>query len=354
MKKTYYFGHINKNANDGGQSRNRAFRHAFESIGAIPISVYSNNNFLRFFYTVNAIRILLFSSKNKIFLHQGTIISLFPFSIMKYDFAFSTAFKIIEKAIKSNAVTVEINDLPYEQSIDLELPVNATSKKFQDKLYSFRSAKYIFASHKMAEFVEKKFDINYDVVINGSNELRPIDVKLLSKFENSRKRKFIYAGSLSKGRQIEALISKFEGKQSLLVLIGESGEWLEKIELPENILYLGQFPEDQAQVIVSKCDMGIIPYSASRFYYNICYPTKASFYIASGIPFLSTPLSELMAVFDGRGMAQFMEFANWGDVIDDDVKLDLSKMRTAVSDQKHKFYWDNLLSFYIKKFNNTD
>ncbi|MYM36170.1 hypothetical protein GTP38_17705 [Duganella sp. FT94W] len=349
MKKIYYFSHINNEMNDGGQSRNKAFTQAFDAIGAVKINVYSSNNFMRFVYLINCLRIFLLSKNNRIFIHQGTIITLFPLSIIKYRFPFWLAFSILRKAIGSNSVTIEVNDLPYEQSIDLELSVSKVTKLFQDKLYGFRDAKYVFASHRMAEYIRTKSKINCDVVINGSNELTNATVDLASDILASPARKFIYAGGLSKGRQIEELVSSFKGKKSLLVLIGESGQWLKEINLPENIFYLGEFPESQAQAIVSKCDCGIIPYDANRFYYNICYPTKASFYIASGIPFLSTPLLELMDIFEGSGMAYFLPINEWGTFIDDSNEIDFQKSKVSVGTRKHEFYWKRILSHYVEK-----
>ncbi|PIF60669.1 hypothetical protein [Flavobacterium sp. 11] len=349
MNKIYYIGHFLEGFNDGGQSRNKAFREYFTQKDALVLPVYSSNPFVRFAFLLSILRIMLFSKDNEFFIHQGTLIVLFPIPILKYDWIRTLVFKLMEYTSNRNDVTIEVNDLPYEQAKDLELVVQEIYKIFQDKLYNLKNTKYIFASHEMGKYINDKFKLNYEVIINGSNEIKYFsNSEPLHNCFSSAETKFVYAGGLNKGRQIEALISKFNNRKEILILMGEWGEWMLDYGLSDNIFYLGKFQEDYAHYLISKCDVGIIPYDESRFYYNICYPTKASFYITAGIPFLSTPLLELKNVFEGSEMVFFVPFDSWNIFIDNFDKSRLFEIKEKVNKEKHKFYWKDLLSKYFK------
>jgi hypothetical protein len=349
MIKKYYIGHFLKGLNDGGQSRNNAFRQYFVQNCAIIPSAYSRNPILRFIYLINIVRIFLFSKNNEIFILQGTFLLLFPIPILKIDCVRKIVFMLMQHLSERNSVTIDVNDLPYEQSIDLELVVDENLKVFQDKLYSLKKVNFLFASNEMGKYIKSKFNLNYNVIINGSSQLSDIyNTHKLHECFNSTETKFIYAGGLNKGRQIEALISKFSNRKEILILTGEWGEWITDYQLPSNIFYLGKFEEGYAHYLASKCDIGIIPYDETRFYYNICYPTKASFYITAGIPFLSTPLLELKNIFERNGIAFFVPFDNWHLFIGNFNKSKLIEIKHDINKTKHKFYWEELLGEYFK------
>lgn len=347
MNNVYYIGHLVEGFNDGGQSRNKAFMQVFADKNASMLAVYDANPFIRFFYGLNVLRFLLFSRNNQIFVHQGTLITLFPLPIIEYKWIRKLVFKLIQHTANRNAVTIEVNDLPYEQAKDLELPIRQGDKVFQENLYSLKKTKYVFASHEMGKFVNEKYNLEYKVVINGSDKIKdfsPSDD--MSSCFYSLETKYIYAGGLNKGRQIELLISKFRNKKEILILMGEYGDWLLEHALPANIFYLGKFQEDYAHYLTSKCDIGLIPYDENRFYYNICYPTKASFYITAGIPFLSTPLLELKNVFRDSGMVYFVSIDKWDEFIENFDASSLPNLKKKIDAEKHQFYWKDLMDKY--------
>lgn len=346
MNKLYYIGHFIKGFNDGGQSRNKAFERAFFEKKASMFTFCYSGTFMRLFFGLKVFLFMLFSKNNKIFIHQGTLLVLFPIPIVKYKWIRKHIFNFIQNMINRNEVTIEVNDLPYEQSKDLELLVRKGDNDFQQSLYSLKRAHYVFASHEMGKYVNEKYNVNYDVVINGADVLKDFSnfVEGLPACFEISEIKFIYAGGLNKGRQIESLISKFRDRNEILILIGEWGEWLLDFNLSKNIFYLGNFEEDYAHYLTSKCDIGLIPYDEKRFYYNICYPTKASFYITAGIPFLSTPLLELKNVFEETEMAYFVSFNEWNDFIDNFEKSSLIETKRKIDYGKYCFYWEYLIS----------
>lgn len=349
MKKFYYIGHHLKNLKDGGQARNIAFQQCFIKKNAIVLNVYNKNILLRFFILLKCLKLFIFSKSNEIFLHQGSFLVLFPLPILGIPFFYKITFKLLHWAAKRNKLTIEINDLPYEQAIDLNLPVYELYLSIEDKLYSISNCKYIFASHKMADYISRKYSITndkYDTIINGANQLKDFpEMNQIPSFLSSSEIKYVYAGSLNRGRQIEDLILLFQNRKELLILLGEWGEWIQDLSTSDNIHYIGKYKEAFAQFLVSKCDIGLIPYDETKFYYNLCYPTKASFYISAGIPFLSTPLNELIDVFKDYKMTYFVPFSKWSSFIDDNIdRSRIQKIKSIVNNNKNKFYWESLLT----------
>jgi hypothetical protein len=205
----------------------------------------------------------------------------------------------------------------------------------------------------MASYVSDNWYLknnSFTTIINGANRLQSFqnDMPLLT-FLQSEECKYVYAGSLNKGRQIEELIELFSGRKELLILIGDWGDWLANYNLSSNIIYLGKFDEQHAHFLVSKCDIGLIPYDHSKFYYNICYPTKASFYITAGIPFLSTPLEELSFVLSKYNMVYFIPFNEWKTFMDNLKKTDLHQLKILINQYQELFLWENVIgSGYIQ------
>lgn len=348
MNNTLYFVQLNEAVNDGGTSRNHAFREYYRNKGAKVYNLYQANKLLRIFKLFFVIRVL-FTSRNKtIFFHQGTIIFLFPMSVVRFKFVSTILFNFLDKVARKNKLIIEINDLPYEQAIDLELPVDGFIAEFQDKLYSIKNCFYIFASREMEIFVKNKFGIDdehTEVILNGADRLKePIkaetDFHLLPGKYNC-----VYAGTLNKGRQVESLITMFAGLEHVnLILLGDWGEWLLDYELPGNVVYLGNKTNLVAQEIVSTCDLGLIQYDSGRFYYNLCFPTKISFYLTAGIPVLSTPLKELMYHFKDSNAVFFSEIEKWATFLKSIDNGFLKGAKAAAKRESISYEWQSLLS----------
>lgn len=344
----YYIYHLTESVHEGGMARNRAFYERFSSLDAIRINVYSRNLFKRLGVAVKTLFVLIFIRNRVVFIHQGSLMVLFPVLLMRMSFLRKSVFYLLNQVSNKNKLIIEVNDLPYEQSIDLELTVHNIHKILQDGLYTIKRCHYIFASNEMASYVCSKYSIEpmySDVIINGAPQLCDYSSTFANEeWIHSAKTKFVYAGSLNKGRQIEDLLLVFsEDDENLLIVLGNEGEWLKSIELPKNIIYLGNFEEDKAHYLVSKCDIGIIPYNADRFYYNLCFPTKVSFYITAGLPILSTPLKELQQVFKNERMIVFVPFAEWKSALINISKKEVLLMKKSVEIIKDSYSWKTLL-----------
>lgn len=346
----YYIGHYLTELKDGGQARNKAFKDFLQSKNPQLkiINVFSNNWFKRMFFAVKTALLLLYKKNSTFFIHQGSLLVLLPEKLRTVEFSLQILYKLLTLASKNNNLIIEVNDLPFEQMKDLQLPVSQSYKLFQLRLYSLKEARFIFASHKMAAYATQHYGIDpakVEVLINGGPNNEKKGIEKLHPADKSKVARFVYAGSLNRGRQIEELVDLFKGRAEKLLLIGDWGEWLKHINLPENIQHIGPLEESAAHAIASTCDMGLIPYASDKFYYNLCYPTKASFYITAGIPFLSTPVEELQDVFTKHDKcAIFLPFADWEPLLNKIKEEEIKTLKVNVQKIKGSFLWSNLLN----------
>lgn len=198
-KKNIYYTREILNITEGGISRDKAFYEYFENkeIWEILYLKTNRNVFIKIFQMYKEIKRL---------------------------------FKLILNKIScENKLILEINDLVYEQAIDLELLTFKEQKRverFQKELLSIKNATYIFAAEEMRKYAIKKYNLKKRktyTCINGAIGLDSF--YKIEKLEEIIEIKCIYAGTLNKGRQIEKMIDLFENK---LMEEIDKGEKIEK------------------------------------------------------------------------------------------------------------------------------
>lgn len=346
MKFDKYFGFVFGSLSEGGDVRTNAFREFFQKHTSTEIMVYQNTSLIhRLIRGIKFLIYLLLVKNKKLFIHYIFLRHVFTDRLLGNVVFVNLIGWIIEYSSKKNSIFIEVNDLPYEQALDLDLPHNKLNI-FDIKLYSITDINFIFASFSMRDYVVDKYKLNMentDVVINGGINLQnslPIAKDVIN---NPGCLRFVYAGSLHKGRQIEDMINIFKQTKHKLFLLGSDGEWLKEYVV-ENITYLGSMKEKDAHLFVSQCDMGVIPYDDSKFYYNLCCPTKASFYISAGIPFIATQTVELMKCFNSS-IATFMPVSQWLQWINSSsINKEITSMINNVWIIKKDYEWDKLIN----------
>ena len=290
------------------------------------------------------IKLFVLSKGKKIFLlypHAGIRIDRkgFVYEVLSFTFIILMIYCSCR-----NQVILDISDLKYEQSLDLELDnLDSRALKILEKvLFLGRKFYFIFASESMCEFASRKYGIPKNRIttcINGGD--------IVEEYNGCRTDntiKYIYSGTLNRGRNIENMIDNFPDKEGYeLILLGNDGEWIENIIKGRgNIKYLGAVPEQEAHRIVSCCDVGLIPYDEHRLYYNIAYPTKLSFYITAGISYLATPTHEIERL--GYDIGYIRKMDEWKDTIMDIGIDEINEKKKKIAQIKNEFSWDTTLS----------
>ncbi|SDO28910.1 hypothetical protein [Vreelandella arcis] len=347
---TKHYTYVTGTVREGGSSRALAFLNITAKLGVKQIIFANRSRLGRLFEGFKLFISLLFLKNEVILIHYSVFPSIFSQHVVS-NALFSYFIKILLRFCGlRNVVYIEVNDLPYEQALDLELPKNKMNV-FDRNIFTQKDLYFIFASVEMARYAEIKYSIKKSKVsylINGAN--MPLENEVSTWFSHDGfGLAFVYAGTLNRGRQIEDMIREFIGTNHSLILLGVGGSWIKsEYNQNENIFYLGSYPEKKAQNIVRQCDVGLIPYDENRFYYNICYPTKASFYAASGLPILSTPLKELKNHFTEE-TAFFAPLSEWGSLLSDpNLPIKAKVMASTVLDKtSQNFYWDNLWDIWL-------
>lgn len=333
-----------------------AFYEFFKDKTNVVNIFYSNKNILDLLY----LTFLFILAKKKTFiLHLSSIYLPISDKYFIGKIGRKIFINLLKKVDKKNTIIFEINDLIIEQAIDLEFEIPHYFKELENTIFTLRNAKYVLASYSMRDHVLSKYCINAEsafVCINGGYKLENTKKTISSEEKNlldkiltiivPDKINYVYAGTLNKGRQIETVIKIFEkNKNSNLILIGTNGKWLEGKRYLSNINYIGEWREKVAHYIVSKCDIGIIPYDETRFYYNIAFPTKLSFYITAGISFLSTRTEELRKIMHKYKKIGILEsIDNWESVINNLGKEEVLLMNSEIKKIQSDFYWGNIIN----------
>ena len=292
-----------------------------------------------------------------IFIRNNTVFFLYPkvgLSILTKGFKG----KLFRKAFLScanmlirnrNALIFDISDIKYEQAIDLQLDNLDMDemREFEKTLFSL-GQKYIFASHAMRDYAVKQHNIpveNTDVCVNGGFPVEKCELQAYP-FIHKDKITCVYAGTLNKGRLIEEMLCAIPDSQRIqLLLLGIGGEWIPEFLADrniQNVQYLGAFDEAEARKITACCDLGLIPYDNSRLYYNLAYPTKLSFYITAGIPYLSTPVAEVLRVEQDHDLGFSFDLRDWKHFLSFLEADTLAQKKENVLSQREHFLWDNI------------
>jgi hypothetical protein len=255
--------------------------------------------------------------------------------------------KSIKFSLRSNNVIFDVSDLKYEQALDLGIYKNRLNiiKEFEENFFTIAKVNFIFASNSMRDYAIKKYSINplfASVLENGGNKL-PITT-----FQNfkpdTKKINYIYAGTLNKGRNISNMINQFPETESFhLYLIGPSGDWINSNNLKKNVTYLGKYPNIEAQQLASYCDVGLIPYDQTLLYYNLAFPTKLSFYITAGLPFLSTPSQECVLISNNYKVGFIDVIQNWRTFINSITIDEINNQKKKIKEIKEDFYWGTII-----------
>jgi glycosyltransferase involved in cell wall biosynthesis len=361
--KSVYFSPLKtkkNNVREGGASRdilvNKFYINKFN-----PQRVFEDSSLLNFF---NFFKTLLLKNNYIILLHYPSIgFPLFTdgkFKLISIIVQHVTIW-LIGFSSKKNKIIIDIADLKFEQfqAMNKYHKIHKILEVFENKLFR-KKVIFIFSSSSMKSYAEKKYSINPKKSLLLNNSSPKLNTKVYFEATNhvnflQNKIYFVYAGSLNKGRQIEDLIRNFPNlPDRILILLGAEGEWIRKINLNENVIHVEGLEEKYAHLLVSKCDIGLIPYSEKNEYYNLCYPVKLPFYLSAGISFLSTPTLEAVRLNEVINTGFVLEIEIWDSFIRNVKKETILELKNEISSIKHKFSHEYEINHFNLKNNNLD
>lgn len=343
MIKLYHVGSgVKKGVYEGGAARN-----------IVLYKYFKKNKYKLIRITKNRILNICKIFSALFFLKNSKIVLQYPFLGVpaKVKFIRDIYLLLLKRASMRNKIFFDISDLSYEQAIDLELKIRKYFLEIEKVIFNI-NAKFSFASYAMRDYICKKYEVSIENTIvceNGGNRLNnQINISKYVKFIKKDKINIVYAGTLNKGRQIENILKiVLNNKKLNLILMGTLGKWINKEIQKSNIIYLGALEEELAHKIVSFCDIGLIPYDQDRFYYNIAFPTKLSFYITAGITFLSTEVVEVLRINKKYNFGYTEKIEKWNKFFNKINKDELDIKKKKINKFKKNFYWENI----FKKIN---
>lgn len=341
-----YFSITTPVVKEGGAARDTAFLEHLKNKVQYLYSYRKKNGLARALDGAKIINQLKKCRDRKILFHYSAMRYVFGERILGSNLGSKVVCGFIKHVSMRNIISIEVNDLPYEQALSLKLKPN-TLYNFDKNLFRLGRVKFIFASSEMMKYVVENYSVESaqcSYIVNGAPLLAP------RRKRASNKLRYVYAGSLNKGRQIQLLLNLFKGLESKLYLMGSDGAWVKSLCINyKNIIYMGSLDESKAHKLVSVCDCGLIPYDNQEFYYNLAFPTKASFFITAGIPFVSTPTKELMNHFSDD-VAYFRDLNEWADLIKSIDTDEIALRKQKINTMRNKYVWESIFNEYEESY----
>lgn len=345
MNKTYFITRKIDKIMEGGVARDSAIEKYLKKSGTEIVEMADNKSYKnKLFNLLKNINIFCKRGNKVVILYPFIGAPLKGLKILRKTYLF-----FLKQASKNNTVIFDVSDLPLERAVSLEFEIPYFYEEVEKVIFGIE-AKYIFASYSMRDYIVKKYGIkeeNTSVCINGGNRIKEeIEVKKeIRNFILKDKINYVYAGTLARGRRIEQMLEIFKAnKNATLSILGINGDWINEYIQAENIKYFGAFPEDEAQKIVSLCDIGLMPYDETTLNNSIIYPIKMSFYITAGITFIATKMNEMVRLNKNYEIGYTENMENWSEVIKviDREKAEIEKDK--VRKVKKEFEWEEILN----------
>ena len=170
----------------------------------------------------------------------------------------------------------------------------------------------------LAKIYSEKYDIPVHAVrnvpkINGyGNHSEGIQVRKKYGISSSDYL-IIYQGAVNKDRGLEELIEAFTylPEKYHLLIIGTGDVYQTLVEKTEGLKlkqvhFLGQIPFSELAAYTIEADLGVSLEKSTNLNYRYALPNKVFDYLASGVPILVSPLTELCAILDKHDVGKLL------------------------------------------------
>ena len=183
------------------------------------------------------------------------------------------------------------------------LPKLKTMFTVNDTLARIYSEKYHIPVHVVRNVPNLVGYINNENVVNVREKygIAPTDFLL------------IYQGAINKDRGLEELIEAFNFLPEAyhLLIIGSGDVYQTLLEKTmglklNHIHFTGQIPFSELVAYTFQADLGVSLEKSTNLNYRYALPNKVFDYIASGVPILVSPLTELCAILDKHDVGKLL------------------------------------------------
>lgn len=158
-------------------------------------------------------------------------------------------------------------------------------------------------------------------------------------FLSSYKAIVVYAGVVSKTRELDKLVKEMAGIDNVgLLIIGQGNQYVELKKIIDddnitNVLLVGSLPYQELSSILKRCDIGYLYYPTSGLNNIYCAPNKIYEYASVGLPMLANENPTLKQIFEEYQIGECTNFIRNG------IKRLLSN---------HQVYRNNVRKFNLK------
>lgn len=162
----------------------------------------------------------------------------------------------------------------------------------------------------LAKIYSEKYHIPVHAIRNvpklHKNETHTKEIQMRKKYGiSSSDHLILYQGAVNKDRGLEELIEAFRYLPEVyhLVIIGTGDVYQTLVEKTEGLKlkqvhFLGQIPFNELAAYTLQADLGVSLEKSTNLNYSYALPNKVFDYLASGVPILASPLTELCAILD--------------------------------------------------------
>ena len=210
----------------------------------------------------------------------------------------------------------------------------------------------------LAKIYSEKYDIPVHAVrnvpkINGyGNHSEGIQVRKKYGISSSDYL-IIYQGAVNKDRGLEELIEAFTylPEKYHLLIIGTGDVYQTLVEKTEGLKlkqvhFLGQIPFSELAAYTIQADLGVSLEKSTNLNYRYALPNKVFDYIASGVPILVSPLTELYSILDKHDVGKLLPSHKPKDIAETIVAIFANQNQLAIwkeNTQKacEEYCWEN-------------
>lgn len=209
-----------------------------------------------------------------------------------HDYYACLPIHILMKFKKNNSYIYDAHELLFEKEGEVLSKRQRFFLKFENKIIN-KVDKTISASKERSLLMKEYYHLNtLPVTINNvsilpkSNEAK----NYFSQYSNSKSFKIVYAGVVSKSREIDKFIQEIIDSQLdiQLFIIGNGDfkqELMEKYDNPK-VIFIDSLPYSQLRSFIEFCDAGFLNYPMVDLNNTYCASNKVYEYASVGISFL--------------------------------------------------------------------